>query len=801
MGNMAYANGCLAIAGPKELFLYTAPARQRAAREFEVLEHPASAKAHLRLGVAQADANLYADASVSFRRAEQLLKSENPAERATIGEALGAARHQLLLDTAVRTNDEQAAKLLELAAGLTFSPLQRVDACQRLATVCMKKAQWAKAIAAWQDILEDPSLRETWTTDAEGSRRKAARVAEREIDRLLYAHGREFYDVVEKRAQQRFDALATNRSNAVGALAVEFPHASITQKLLNEAAASDAANCKYGAAASAYRTLLRHARNQDQAATIQAQLAKAYEAEQCWAAARSTWEALVRVAGDQVLPSVDPGQPLRAIVSERLRRPEFQSFDSATIGNRDLPLFRNWELALKPAERMLVLRGLQALGQSEEILLFVTPASKGGRLTCRDARSGSVKWQSGLSFVPTWAGSLADTLVVAGENEVTCLRRQDGHPLWGFTSSGPLSSFSMGGSRLFMLEAESRLLALDMETGDVAWNQRAPGAGLGLPAPHGQFGVNFTIVDDRLLLQTGNGRRWLVDEASGRLLDGAGLARQPWPQAPLLGDQGRIYLAADPSEIVCLDAHSRKEIWRQRLDHPVSRTGELPGLVRAGEHVLVLAPRSHGTGCLLIDGRTGAARWPDERLINADKLTTQQVACDHAAFYFAAGNELHAHALQDGRFLWHSPILAKGTRWSVSSMAKSVLVYPQDALRVQFQILLTFHSVEWFAQELVLNYPFSDAGERTFTAAFFDSQTGQVVQRLNLPLEGPNVAASNMPSLERGVRIDTITPVVHPVAGGFVVSVPGKACRFANSLENPPRPNVTGGLHLGPLPR
>ena len=60
--------------------------------------------------------------------------------------------------------------------------------------------------------------------------------------------------------------------------------------------------------------------------------------------------------------------------------------------------------------------------------------------------------------------------------------------MWALDAVAPLSAFRLAGTRLFFLEGDQRLFALDVATGEVLWTRWAPGAGLGLPPPSGRFG-------------------------------------------------------------------------------------------------------------------------------------------------------------------------------------------------------------------------------------------------------------------------------------------------------------------------
>src|SRR5262249_35007772 len=147
LGNLVYANGCLAIAGAEKLAVYLAPGKQRAKREAEARAQPQSPTARLRLALADAGAGPNQQARGNLRLAEQLA-----AAQAMSLEPARSTRHELLLDAAAKAALkhawDEAARFLDTASAAEFLPAQRAQAQVRLARIWNDAADWPRAVSA-----------------------------------------------------------------------------------------------------------------------------------------------------------------------------------------------------------------------------------------------------------------------------------------------------------------------------------------------------------------------------------------------------------------------------------------------------------------------------------------------------------------------------------------------------------------------------------------------------------------------------------------------------------------------------
>jgi len=147
-------------------------------------------------------------------------------------------------------------------------------------------------------------------------------------------------------------------------------------------------------------------------------------------------------------------------------------------------------------------------------------------------------WVRPIEHEARWCTFHADGVIIAGPNGVTRLRRSDGMLAWQFLTpeptplptafpepalrtlqppppAAPFSSFRLAASRLFFHWGTGRLLALDVETGDVLWQLRAPGASVNIAA---KFNEHYLATADHMLLQTAGGECLAVSADNGRII-------------------------------------------------------------------------------------------------------------------------------------------------------------------------------------------------------------------------------------------------------------------------------------------
>jgi outer membrane protein assembly factor BamB len=624
-GNLAYANGCLAVADRYTLSVFVPPALLLPQRKAEARRQPDSVRALLELGRAEADSGLTEQAVETFRKAEAK-GGERPASarEQRLLDRVRSERQRVLLESARRAALSQrwqdAATAIRQAAAVPLPARYRLHSLTRAAQVWEDMGQTAQALAVWQAISADEALRQIQVIDKNGT----------------------------------------------------------------PAWAGDSASA-----------------------------------------------AIARLRGERVPPR-EP-TPLAEPTPHR----------TATSTGQSLPLFRTWHTTLGNDE--WVLTGWRA--SDPELLLTGSP----NRLLCRSTSTGALRWQRPLPFEPRWAGSHVATILAGGDRGVACLRRDDGQLLWHFSAPAlglhpaapvvgvrvvldpqtpePLTAFQLVSGRLFFLQGQRRLFALDAQTGAVLWQQWAPDAGLRLPYPQSCFSSCYHAGPETVLLQM-CGQRWLLDAATGRQIHRAADGSELWRRPPLELNEHALCVAPDNRHIVLLDSRTGAVRWTHSLTAGTTLSGEVPQVLGGGDLLLCVTPTNVGYYLQRLDRATGKPVWPQPCLLALKTLDTTAWTFDREAVYFVEGRKLIARSLADGAGLWQRPLEPAGT-WRVRRVGDFLAVHPvPPAAGEQMRFRSSFGSVQW-------NVDASLTPEAVFPVLCCDPKTGERIERLNLRIESP----------------------------------------------------------------
>jgi outer membrane protein assembly factor BamB/tetratricopeptide (TPR) repeat protein len=753
-GNLVFSNGCLVVAGTEVLYVYVPEERYLPQRRAAAGKKGAPASALYRLALAEAGAGQFAAALEHFGRAERAPLQEHY-RREPVRLLARRGRHRVLLQMAALHEEEErwqeAADLLERAAGAEFPAARRLQALSRLGQLWTLAGRPAQAVVAWQRILDDAALRRGHLrvggtrTDPAGPRAAA------EIRTLIRRHGSAVYAASEKRAEALLDQARNGREAAVlERLTREFPNASVTgPALLRLARLHDQAN-RPAHAARAYRLFLGHGpsppASADLLAEARAGLAQAYERQHCWEAALSAWQDLAERDGDRVLPALDGQHTVREFVARRLQQLARRSPPRVVPPQLQLPLLRVWPSpgtsATSDPDRgqLLIPDNRPRTPVHQGLIFFVSGTGADVKLHCREAGNGKVRWQQTLDGPPSWASFRGEAVVVAGATGVCSLALGDGKRLWEFTVAAlplvspplhlsRLSAFHRSRTRLFFLQGEARLLALDMDSGRLLWSYAAPSAEVQPLYPAGRLNPLYHAGEKWVVLQTGTGRRLVLDSQGGRVIQEGPAADRLWERPALaLADQ-RLLLVPDPGRVVLFDPASGKEVWSYSTaprGYTTAATGEAPRLFAAGQAVLVLLARNYGYQLERLDPRTGVHVWKMRARISREAFEPDQVGCDAGAVYYVTRNVLHARALADGKLLWSRPLSGPAGTWRAVACGGGVMVYPT---RVRLQPHWSWVPLGGTALAL----PVRIQGPRGLPVLFCDPKDGQLLQRLNFP--------------------------------------------------------------------
>jgi outer membrane protein assembly factor BamB/tetratricopeptide (TPR) repeat protein len=755
-GNLVYSDGCLAVADAETLSVFVPPGRRLVERQGQVQAAPDSASARFELARAEADVGHYDSALGNFVEAERLA---GKGESRLINRV--RAEHRLVLarwaNQAVREQSWTGAeKALGAAGRLSLTPGDRLDVQLRIAQMWQNAGQSARALAAWQDILSTEDWRTLVVLDPEGAPHPASWAAAQAIAALIREKGPSLYEPFEKKARLVWEATSSEgRPGVAERLAQAYPEAAITRIALAEAGRGYLNAKRPGAAAHVYRLLLQFGvTGREQAETLLG-LARCYERQQCWQAARVIWERLARDHGSALLPALSPDRAMRDFVTEHLRSPPFTAPSPASLA---LPLSKLEAISLGPGEFCLPMETCQSPLPSDSFFTAAisTPLALHpiqGELICRGTRPRVVVWRRSLPFVPAWVGAYRDLIVTAGERGAACVRREDGGLVWEFAAPARafypppdrawavpgdllpaemLSGFRLVAGRVFCFQGQKRLLALDAECGRVLWQLPAPDATIPLSYPHGRFFPRYHVSTDTVLVQTASGRRWILDVATGRLLHDADTVRTPWTRAPLPVDERTVGLVVDSRRILLLDLPTGQERWTHTLSGVTTLSGEPPLVLGTANTLVLVTPTNIGYELQRLDLATGGPLWSRSWLLKLSRLDPSGWSLDGETIYYAAEAAVFARSLQDGKVLWENPLDGPPVVRSLQRAGSYLLVYPAQTRKVRFQFHWLRGSLEWVGGPTL-----NEAG--VFALDCMDAKTGHTVQRCLCECEAPGL--------------------------------------------------------------
>jgi outer membrane protein assembly factor BamB len=732
-GNLAFGEGCLVVAGVEELACYVPPERFLEKRRDEAARPGASAAAWCRLAHAEIGAGLRREAVEHLKRLEQA------AGRGAEREAAREERHTLLLDLARQAETslpgerrwEVTAGYLNRAAAADFPTPLRLRALQRLAEWRGEADQPRKEVEVWQAVLREESPRQGILQGPTGHEESAAAVAYTRIGAAIHAHGADVYGPIEKEARA---ALADrDLPRALAHWLPVYPNAAATRAALGKLAGQPLQPGQCADAAQACRYFLGLESQSDGQGPKEIPalrgLARAYEGQRCWEAARAAWVQLEQDHNDEA-------------ARKRLRSPEYAALarndrGAGGPGELALPLRRTWQAR---SGRLLVpCRSPLAPRQAEVVF-----TARDRELTCRDAASGSLHWIARLPRPPTWLGSHADMVVAAWPEGIDCLRLADGRPLWAWPVEGdavpegrPLSGFRLTGRHLLFFQGTDRLVALSLDLGAVSWDRCAPSCEL-LPQDGGEFHTNNCHVGEEwVVLHTTGGHRLSLDSRNGIQMNIAVVGKEAWPQPPLALDEYHLAVVESARRVRLLTPGG-KEIWTWKPRLPTTLTGEPPRLLGGRDALFLLVPRNYGYDLERLDPATGAPLWPAAARLLPEAVDGAAVAADENAVYVACRDTLTARALADGKLLWRRPLGETAPRWRVVRAGRWLAVWP-----LQMDWGPTW---SWLPLgDLTLAVPRRARLGRPFPVLLHDARDGALVQRLNFETDVPAGAVQLFP--------------------------------------------------------
>jgi outer membrane protein assembly factor BamB/tetratricopeptide (TPR) repeat protein len=753
-GNLVYGNGCLVVASTQRLYVYVPEERYLTQREKEAAQARAPASAFYRLALAEMGARRYPQALEHFARAEWA-GPEEEWQGQPVRVLARRGRYDLLLqragsDQADRHWDRAAAWLLQ-ASGEEFPVAARLSALSRLAHLWTAARQPGRAVAVWQSVLEDRRLRRGHVSSPTGTSEQAARWAAAQIKDLMRIHGQDVYAAVEKKAAGQLASAQGEYEVAVlEKLAREYPNAAVTGPALLRLARGYAKADRPALAARAYRRLLgqanRSALTDEDLAMACTGLARAYEAQHLWKAARTAWERLADQYGAKTFAAVDGRRKVADFVALQLQNPSYRQRPSAARPELDLPLVRVWPRSdssdpdeVLPTGQLLMPQGRSGNAAGQDVVLLVRGQEPDLALDCRSLASGTRRWQVQLRDRAEWAGLQGHAVLVAGAGGVLCLSLADGQPLWEFTppdsplitvpllSDNRLSAFRLTSTCLYFLQGQRRLFALDANSGRLLWSLWAPAAQVRPVYPGGRFNPLYHAGDDWLVLQTGGGKRLVLESRTGRLVRECPALESPWLQAPLALEERRLCLASGDRQVVLFDPATGKNLWTYSAALAPDSSLAGGGAARVfgnREALFALVPLNIGYQLERLDPLTGTPLWSGGLRVLRDALEPDQFGIGPGTLVYVQRRILHARSLATGKLLWSQALRGPAGAWRALCVGETVLAYPVRAQpRLRWSELPPVGMVPSLLVE-------SRAAEG-FSVYCLDAKDGELVQRLN----------------------------------------------------------------------
>jgi outer membrane protein assembly factor BamB len=657
LGNLAFGEGCLAIATPDQLRVFVPAARRLEEFRKDAAAQPDSAVSRYRLALAEMDAHLSQAALSSLALVEKQAARDDRWEGISLCALARSRRHQVLLDLANQARSQEqwkvAADYLDQATGTTFPVSHRLRALAQLADLWSSAGQPARAVEVWQSILTDDLLRRGQVVTADTIPHHAGTYAATQIDELIRAHGRGIYAVVEKRARAVASLQGERPAEVVQRLTREFPNAAVSQ----------------------------------------------------------------------MLP---------------LRKPLSQPEPEPTLPNLELPLIRSWAIAWGEAERLVEVEGKGGTSSGADFFVL----ARGSEITCRDAATGKPRWLRAVGGPPIWIGRHADCLLTAWSQGVASLSLADGMVWWEFLappdregvepSRSSLGHFQLAAGRLFFLQDERRLFALEVDSGRIQWSQWAPAAHLARDFPGGRFHPLYHASKEWVVIQTSGGRRLVLASPTGRRSFASDTPFAAWSRPPLALDERRLCLVQGQDQVALFDPAVAKDVWLRQTGKP-SIFMQAPQVFGDAANLFQLVD---GWQLEQLDPATGQARWA--RGLGTAPVVATRAAFDRKALYFVSGQILQARSLADGRRLWDFPLPDRPGSWRTILTRQYLIVFPAD-LSSRTPWVALFDARPMIAPIIGI-YPGlfpTTARPRDFPILICDPAEGKLIQRLNFTVPGP----------------------------------------------------------------
>lgn len=702
-GNMAFANDCLIVAGYKELTGYIAPRHFLKKYQQDANGAKPSPQTLYKLAQGEADAGKVAEALKHFQQAEASVSKENWEGEVFQWKCL-LARHDLLMESGRNEKQlDRATNFFEQATKGEFPPDLRLKALIALGENLTKRQKYEHAILTWQTILDEEPLRNAaiWlhTAPVRGNE-----IAEAKIWKLITAQGRKIYSKVEANAKKlEAEAKGELEVKKLDQLLRQYPNSKAFETGASRLSKIYQDQEKYGAARSVYSQLFEWHRS-DKYATYKNltglfHLKKlpsfwqtvlnefhAFEKQKCWEAARLRSEELLMFLGlgDVNLPG-SSDMTLATYLRKKLEQPIYKQLPKNLPGctahlpdDYSVPEGGIWGSAIEgiipdlpsPLKKTWVVSSgallMPNFSEDSPSQVQVFYSRNGPQFTCIDAKTGKTRWTTTLPFIPTWLSSDWDLVIVAGRLGVSCLRLEDGHLAWGWTTvaAEAKDGFVLLPPDPFSSDQTPELCSFESDGWEII------------------FFTQNNRIQHTLYFRLGTFDAdpvWL----SGSKINSFQKHKVPLSTTPaVFFNRDQIVRVLDNRTIVLqndkvsISLGIEKYQWTYTPRLPTTLTGEPPQVFAHNCQLLTLLPRNYGYDLERLDPKTGKNVWKPEARLCDHAFGKDSIAFQKNTVYYTSGNTLFARDLENGDLLWKQELQESVRGWRVKATKHALMVFP-----------------------------------------------------------------------------------------------------------------------------
>ncbi len=696
-GNLVVGDGYLIVARADELVVFCQNSRLIQRYREQLAKTPDDASLHFRLAQAAEATGDSVLALASYGRSLGKARLSEEIDGQPLLEATRQHQFRLLMKLAEKAQASKAwgesVKHFAAAADSASAPVERLQSRLKLSEAQGSDGHPEKAVATLQALLDDEAVRPLGITSPDGLREvRADLVIGDRLMSLIREHGRAVYASFDASAGRLLDQGKSEKSQrTLEEIGRRYPASTAVPEAWLALAVLKESEQKHAEASRAYKRLLATAASDPQRARGLWGLARSYESQKLWGVARDVYLQAATRYPEVAIEEFGTNARIGELVKERLTREPFRkiTLDHA-YPEIPTPLRRQADRTHSLAERLLLAEGIAPAPDSPRIFL-----SKKGTIEPLAGVIGAGKKVLAVEGDPSWVGYQGDRLIVATSAGVTAFGMGKGEPEWQLDlsrsappspendpfakvaaeppaeSPGPppaLKRFRMAGNMILCLRGDRVLMAIDAESGQVAWSYTTKAE---------KFNELYWVGTRSVVIQAIKSNALLViDLEKGiRRHEVAMPDGEPWLREPVALDEDRIALVPEIRTIALFEIARGKMAWTFQLSDQLP-TSSAPRLLAEADHLLVL---QNGNELSRVDVNTGRPIWT--HLLGLESVCDRPNAFAMAAdrVFCANGSELISLKLSDGKPAWRRPLVGPSSGWAVRLTERSVLAFPDPS--------------------------------------------------------------------------------------------------------------------------